>query len=153
MDVTNQADRKSEVTLVFIAVRQNPHHAVILRFVTQTKVRCSELRKNLIVIGRMRRNQRLRLSFVRVASDNLPRTGSPLSFSSASITFHLPTSFSLSTGVSLLSMIVKLGRLASVSFILSVSAIFFGFGPTSLAMTSTSTSQVLLLLMTGSGIR
>ena len=83
----------------------------------------------------------------------LPETGSPLSLSSASMTFHLPTRFSLSMGVSLLGSILTFGRLASVSFFIRTSARDFGFGLSVLRWWTRIDRSVFALPMTGSGIR
>lgn len=45
------------------------------------------------------------LSSSHLTTSNFPNTGNPLSLNSLSMTFHRPTSFSLSTGVSLLPRI------------------------------------------------
>lgn len=58
----------------------------------------------------------------------LPNTGRPLSISCSSITFHLPTSFSLSTGVSRLPNTSKLPCSPSFSLFNSTSATLLGFG-------------------------
>ncbi len=80
-----------------------------------------------------------------------PVTGKPCLINSSSMTFHLPTSFSLSMGVYLRSIILTLGRFLSASSAMRDCASFFGLG--FLAKNPCSPLPDLMPSTAGSGMR
>lgn len=80
-----------------------------------------------------------------------PVTGRPCRVSSFSMTFHLPTCFSLSIGVYLRSMIFTLGKLLRFSSAIRNSASFLGLG--FFTRNPSSAFAESMLSMEGSGMR
>lgn len=82
-----------------------------------------------------------------LCTTSLPNTGNPLSCNSRSITFHRPSSFSLSTGVSLRPRTSKLFCTASSSLFSSCSATLAGLR---LVLSAMLVRKVRIVFLVGS---